>query len=199
MYAWREALARGGASPIQDLFGLELRTALTCAESGETQTEASTAFNVKCNITIDINHLNEGLRLALKEEREKTSDALGRVALWQGETTLTRLPPYLTVQLMRFFYKVDTQSKAKILRKARARGGVGACLRVSMASEQSPSNPLLACAPIVNSNPHPLGGLSHAAGRVRPLRPRAAGHAQGPPLGLQGGGGRQGGHRGPRA
>ena len=31
------------------------------------------------------------------------------------------LPPVLTVQMMRFFYKVDVRQKAKILRKVRAR------------------------------------------------------------------------------
>jgi hypothetical protein len=30
-----------------------------------------------------------------------------------------RLPPYLTVQMVRFFYKAATQQKAKILRKVR--------------------------------------------------------------------------------
>ena len=35
----------------------------------------------------------------------------------QGKSEIQRLPPYLTVQMVRFFYKVDVQQKAKILRK----------------------------------------------------------------------------------
>ena len=35
----------------------------------------------------------------------------------QGSSAISRLPPYLTAQMVRFFYKVDTQQKAKILRK----------------------------------------------------------------------------------
>ena len=37
--------------------------------------------------------------------------------LAQGKSQISRLPPYLTVQMVRFFYKVDVQQKAKILRK----------------------------------------------------------------------------------
>jgi len=36
----------------------------------------------------------------------------------QGSSAISKLPPYLTAQMVRFFYKVDTQQKAKILRKA---------------------------------------------------------------------------------
>ena len=35
----------------------------------------------------------------------------------QGSSAISRLPQYLTAQMVRFFYKVDTQQKAKILRK----------------------------------------------------------------------------------
>ena len=119
MYAWREALTRGGSNPIQELFGVKLRTELKCMESDEVVTEEVESFNIKCNITIDINLLGEGLKLALVEDREKNSATLGRLASWRGESKLTHLPPYLTVQFMRFFYKVETQNKAKILRKVR--------------------------------------------------------------------------------
>ena len=38
----------------------------------------------------------------------------------QGSSAISRLPQYLTAQMVRFFYKVDTQQKAKILRKVSA-------------------------------------------------------------------------------
>lgn len=37
----------------------------------------------------------------------------------QGTSEITLLPPYLSVKMVRFFYKVDVQQKAKILRKVR--------------------------------------------------------------------------------
>ena len=39
----------------------------------------------------------------------------------QGSSAISKLPPYVTAQMVRFFYKVDTQQKAKILRKVSAR------------------------------------------------------------------------------
>jgi len=59
----------------------------------------------------------EGLRLGLQGDREKTSSVLGRLSNFRGQAYIENLPPYLTVQMMRFFYKADVQQKAKILRK----------------------------------------------------------------------------------
>lgn len=61
--------------------------------------------------------MNEGIRLGLQEDREKRSESLGRTAQWHGKAALSSLPAYLTVQLMRFFYKVATQKRAKIVRR----------------------------------------------------------------------------------
>jgi ubiquitin carboxyl-terminal hydrolase 14 len=72
---------------------------------------------LKCNIDSTVNHLSEGLKLGLCDDREKTSASLGRLANFKGEASIISLPPYLTIQLVRFFYKADIQQKAKILRK----------------------------------------------------------------------------------
>ena len=77
------------------------------------------AFNIKCNVTSEINHLNEGIRLGLQEDREKHSESLGRTAPWSGKASLSTLPAYLTIQIMRFYYKVATQQRAKIMRRVR--------------------------------------------------------------------------------
>ena len=80
--------------------------------------ESSTSYTLKCNISQEVNHLHEGIVLSLKDDREKSSEALGgRTALFKGSSVLTRLPPHLSVQLVRFFYRTDTRSKAKVLRK----------------------------------------------------------------------------------
>ena len=81
--------------------------------------EDATPLSLKCNISIDVNQLEEGIKLALKDDREKTSDALSRLAVFAGSSVISRLPPYLTVHMVRFFYKADVQQKAKILRKVR--------------------------------------------------------------------------------
>jgi len=72
----------GSDSVIQQLFGLGLHTRLVCAESEETIEEDSTVYELKCNITVDVNHLTEGIRLGLQDDREKNSEKLGRLALY---------------------------------------------------------------------------------------------------------------------
>jgi hypothetical protein len=67
----------------------------------------------------------QGITLGLVEDREKNSEALGRSVLFKGSSSLAGLPPYLTVQMMRFYYKADVRQKAKILRKVRVGWGAG--------------------------------------------------------------------------
>uniref|UniRef100_A0A7S0WQE3 Ubiquitin carboxyl-terminal hydrolase n=1 Tax=Chlamydomonas leiostraca TaxID=1034604 RepID=A0A7S0WQE3_9CHLO len=118
MYALHEKVkAEEGRSAIEKLFGIKTLLKLKCEESGEEQEETQSGYMLKCNIDSTVNHLHDGILLGLKDDREKQSAALGRSALFKGCSTITHLPPYLTVQLVRFFYKVDTASKAKVLRK----------------------------------------------------------------------------------
>jgi ubiquitin carboxyl-terminal hydrolase 14 len=107
---------------IQKLFGVSTRAVLKCEDmdgtsTGETMTIDEVELMLKCNITSDVNHLSEGLALGFRGDREKTSETLGRLATFRGVAEIQALPPYLTVQMVRFFYKADVQQKAKILRK----------------------------------------------------------------------------------
>lgn len=118
MYALREKLKdEGGENMVEKLFGVRTRLKLKCEESGEEVQDESTAYMLKCNISSEVNHLSQGLQLGLQEDREKNSEKLGRLALFKGSSSLTALPPYLPVQMVRFFYRADVQQKAKVLRK----------------------------------------------------------------------------------
>ena len=109
---------KGQAPDIQKLFGVSTRAVLTCEEAeSENMTIDEVELMLKCNITSDVNHLAEGLALGFRGDREKTSATLGRLANFRGVAQIQALPPYLTVQMVRFFYKADVQQKAKILRK----------------------------------------------------------------------------------
>ena len=94
---------------------MSLRSALTTMRSFVQ--EDSTAYTIKCNIDNETNHVTEGIKLGLKDDREKNSEKLGRLAVFNGSSTITKLPPYMTVQMVRFFFKVQAAQKAKILRK----------------------------------------------------------------------------------
>ncbi|DBB02923.1 hypothetical protein WJX77_004368 [Trebouxia sp. C0004] len=120
VYTLRETVKDSAApteSAINKLFGVGLHTKLTCEESGESIEEDNTAYTVKCNIDTEVNNLTEGIKLALKDDREKNSEKLGRLAVFTGSSAVTKLSPYMTVQMVRFFYKVQAAQKAKILRK----------------------------------------------------------------------------------
>ncbi len=47
-------------------------------------------YSLKCNINLEVNHLSEGITLALKDDREKNSEALGRPAMYIGESRITK-------------------------------------------------------------------------------------------------------------
>jgi ubiquitin carboxyl-terminal hydrolase 14 len=108
---------RPSASLVKELFGIEYQNTVKCTESGESSTETETVFAMKCHISQEVNHLHEGLKHGLKGELEKTSQLLGRSALFIKESHINKLPQYLTVQFVRFFWKRESNQKAKILRK----------------------------------------------------------------------------------
>lgn len=68
---------------LQQLMGVKLHSQMKCQESDESLTEDSVVFAMKCNITIDVNHLSEGLHKGLEDDREKNSEQLGRLALFK--------------------------------------------------------------------------------------------------------------------
>ncbi|KAK9241239.1 hypothetical protein V1525DRAFT_392535 [Lipomyces kononenkoae] len=94
-------------------------TSMKCLESDDEPVVTGTERFLKldCHITGETNFLKNGLEAALKETIEKNSEALGRNAQFQLEKKITRLPKYLTVHFMRFYWRRDTRKKSKILRK----------------------------------------------------------------------------------
>ncbi|KAI7837315.1 hypothetical protein COHA_008830 [Chlorella ohadii] len=115
----RDKLKEGpsGDPTIRKLFGLKLHKSLKADEGDEIIEEDTEQEKLVCNISMEVNHLSEGVKLGLRDDREKRSEALGRNVMFHGDSRISALPPYLTIQMMRFYYKADVQQKAKILRK----------------------------------------------------------------------------------
>ncbi|KAH7283821.1 hypothetical protein KP509_34G025200 [Ceratopteris richardii] len=110
--------ADGTSSPtFNDLFSVELSSRISCAESEEETTEKERVYSLKCHISQDVNYLLDGLKLAMKTELEKVSPKLQRSCVHMKQTSINDLPLYLTVQFVRFFWKRESNQKAKILRK----------------------------------------------------------------------------------
>ncbi|XP_059457327.1 ubiquitin carboxyl-terminal hydrolase 6 isoform X1 [Corylus avellana] len=121
LYTLSQSLKTTGSSENPDtvkaLFGIELVSRVHCQESGEESSEAESVYSLKCHISQEVNHLHEGLKHGLKSELEKASPSLGRSAIYLKESRIDGLPRYLTIQFVRFFWKRESNQKAKILRK----------------------------------------------------------------------------------
>ncbi|KAI9737919.1 MAG: deubiquitinating enzyme [Cirrosporium novae-zelandiae] len=94
---------------------------LKCNEPGtedELAVESSDVFlKLDCHINKNTNHLRDGIVAGLEEKIEKQSPSLGRDAMYTKTSRISRLPKYLTVHFIRFFWKRDAGKKAKIMRK----------------------------------------------------------------------------------
>lgn len=87
-------------------------------EAGEEPVKTSDVFlKLNCHIGKETNHLRDGIIAGLEEKIEKNSPTLGRDAVYTKRSRIARLPKYLTVHFVRFFWKRETQKKAKIMRK----------------------------------------------------------------------------------
>lgn len=87
-------------------------------EVGEKPVESSDVFyKLDCHIGKDTNHLTDGIMAGLEEQIEKNSPTLDRNATYTKRSRVARLPRYLAVHFVRFFWKRETQKKAKIMRK----------------------------------------------------------------------------------
>jgi ubiquitin carboxyl-terminal hydrolase 14 len=89
--------------------------AINGGEQPITNRESFSKLN--CHIDSSTNHLRDGILAALTDKFEKRSDVLGRDATYTKISKISRAPKYLTVHFVRFFWKRETQKKAKIMRK----------------------------------------------------------------------------------
>lgn len=85
---------------------------------GEEPVKSADAFlKLDCHISGTTNHLRDGILAGLEEKIEKKSVLLDRDAVYTKKSKIARLPKYLTVHFVRFFWKREAQKKAKIMRK----------------------------------------------------------------------------------
>ncbi|RUS23821.1 hypothetical protein BC938DRAFT_474570 [Jimgerdemannia flammicorona] len=72
-----------------------------------------------CHIIIETNHMQNGIWDTLKQEIQKNSPTQGRSALYLKTSRVSRLPQYLTIHFIRFFWKPAERVRAKIMRKVK--------------------------------------------------------------------------------
>lgn len=109
---------------------VEIEETLTCIETDSevSITKSENLNKLVCNIqggpgaSVTVNNIYEGLKLGLGGNLEKYSEVLQRNALWNKTQRVSKLPKFICVQFMRFFWKPTPESrdhagvKCKILR-----------------------------------------------------------------------------------
>jgi len=110
---------KGNSAKIVDrYFTGEYLTTQTCDESKDEKTTVNEPFlKLQCFVDKNVNYLVNGIESRLIEKIEKTSPMLGRNAIWTQERKIAKLPRFLVVQIMRFFWKTNINKPCKIKRK----------------------------------------------------------------------------------
>lgn len=103
---------------IDQYIGGEFAISMKCVEAeDEAPTKSSEKFyQLSCFIDKEVKYINTGLKGRLEEHITKNSPSLGRDAQYLKTQKISRLPAYLPVQMVRFFYKEKEAVNAKILK-----------------------------------------------------------------------------------
>ncbi|AMD19886.1 HCL265Wp [Eremothecium sinecaudum] len=106
-----------GEETLRD-FQIEFKTTVrdTMNESDVTE-KVEGDLKLQCHITGATNFMTAGIKESLSETIEKKSDNTGVNSIYKVEKKITKLPAFLTVQYVRFFWKKSTGKKSKILRR----------------------------------------------------------------------------------
>ncbi|SCU91096.1 LAME_0E11254g1_1 [Lachancea meyersii CBS 8951] len=89
----------------------------TANEQDVTVRDDDNDMKLQCHISGTTNFMKSGLAESLNEQIEKRSSITEVNSIFSVEKKITKLPEYLTVQYVRFFWKRSTNKKSKILRK----------------------------------------------------------------------------------
>ncbi|XP_046395052.1 ubiquitin carboxyl-terminal hydrolase 14 [Ischnura elegans] len=105
-------------SLVEQFFGGTHATELKCVESeDEPVTHGKESFlQLSCFISQDVRYMLSGLRSKMQEQITKYSPTLERDAVYTKTSKISRLPAYLTVQFVRFYFKEKEAINAKILK-----------------------------------------------------------------------------------
>ena len=108
---------------IDELFGLELNIQLKNIEEPlEFREKKEIVYKLPVFIDTQTTELVAGLKSSLKENVDLNSDYLGRNCVFEKSQLISRLPPYLNINFIRFFWKQGNSEtgakagKSKILK-----------------------------------------------------------------------------------
>ncbi|KAJ8985921.1 hypothetical protein NQ317_010678 [Molorchus minor] len=105
-------------SIIDQYFGGTFDVELKCVEAEEEPVSKSKEqfLQLSCFISQDVRYMFSGLKNKMQEQITKKSSSLDRDAVYVKTSKICRLPAYLTIQFVRFYYKEKESINAKILK-----------------------------------------------------------------------------------
>jgi len=114
--------ATGDSGPytniIDQYFSIKLASTLKCSEPGAESEPVSnmreTELQLSCFLDKEVKYLMSGIKNKFSGELEKRAETLDRNAVFTKETKVERLPAYLSVQMVRFFYKEGKNGAAGV-------------------------------------------------------------------------------------
>ena len=100
---------------IDELFGLELTVQLkNIEEPSELRQKKEIVYKLPCFIDNQTTELVTGLKTSLKENVDLNSEIFRRNCIFEKSQLISRLPPYLNINFIRFFWKQgNTETGAK--------------------------------------------------------------------------------------
>ncbi|XP_060518790.1 ubiquitin carboxyl-terminal hydrolase 14 [Cylas formicarius] len=105
-------------SLVDQYFGGTFDVELKCDEAPDENIAKSKEqfLQLSCFISQDVRYMHSGLKSKMQEKITKKSLTLDRDAVYTKTSRISRLPAYLTVQFVRFYYKEKESINAKILK-----------------------------------------------------------------------------------
>lgn len=96
-------------SVIDEYFGGKFSVEMKCdeAEAEDVIKSEEKFLQLSCFISEDTKYMQSGMVSKLVEKITKNSPSLNKDALYTKTSKVDRLPAYLTVQMVRFYYKVS--------------------------------------------------------------------------------------------
>lgn len=93
-----------------DLFSIEFNVKLTNSEDpSEEKLSSDKSYKLVCFIDHSTTELVGGLKKSLLEDIDLYSERLNRNTVFMKNVSISKLPPYLNIQFMRFFWKKATE------------------------------------------------------------------------------------------
>jgi len=106
------------SNAVEQFFGIECETVTSCVEAEHEEPTKGTEKHLQfsCFIDKDVKYLHTGLKNRLQESITKYSSSMARDAEYIKTMGITRLPSYITIQMVRFHYKQKEKVNAKVLK-----------------------------------------------------------------------------------